>query len=286
MGRVKRKIKRLENTNCRLATYAKRKNGIMKKAIGLSILCDVDIILIMFSPSGKPSLCRRKLSNFEEIIIKFAQLTSLERKKNLESYELHHDVIIQDSLARLLQTHINEIHKRLSYWTDLGKSNSENIQKQQFASLQCNNPFNEMHVSFGMDVQHHLQPLSWIINGDNQYVVIPEDSNLLFCFFINIEGSTSYSFGSHANYLGSSNKTDISISKQENGVLGDMRSTSPMRLQFSYLPNNFNLLNDMDIIIMTLNQGLISTSGPCVVTMFDEHLYTQPSFPPMHIGFT
>ncbi|KAH1261047.1 Agamous-like MADS-box protein AGL30 [Glycine max] len=102
-----------------------------------------------------------------------------------------------------------------------------------------------MHVSFGMDVQHHLQPLSWIINGDNQNVVIPEDSNLLFCFFI--KGSTSYSFGSHANYLGSSNKTDISISKQENGVLGDMRSTSPMRLQFSYLPNNFNLLNDMDV---------------------------------------
>ncbi|RZC24405.1 Agamous-like MADS-box protein AGL30 [Glycine soja] len=226
MGRVKRKIKRLENTNCRLATYAKRKNGIMKKAIGLSILCDVDIILIMFSPSGKPSLCRRKLS--------------------IHIHELIFDLCDQ---ARLLQTHINEIHKRLSYWTDLGKSNSENIQKQQFASLQCNNPCLKIRDT-------------------------------------DIEGSTSYSFGSHANYLGSSNKTDISISKQENGVLGDMRSTSPMRLQFSYLPNNFNLLNDMDVQSMTLNQGLISTSGPCVVTMFDEHLYTQPSFPPMHIGFT
>lgn len=58
MGRVKLKIKRLENTNGRQATYAKRKNGIIKKASELSILCDIDIILLMFSPSGKPSICR------------------------------------------------------------------------------------------------------------------------------------------------------------------------------------------------------------------------------------
>ncbi|RXH76654.1 hypothetical protein DVH24_019542 [Malus domestica] len=57
MGRVKLKIKGLENTNGRQATYAKRKNGIMKKANELSILCDIDIVLLMFSPIGKPSLC-------------------------------------------------------------------------------------------------------------------------------------------------------------------------------------------------------------------------------------
>lgn len=60
MGRVKLKIKRLENTNGRQATYAKRKHGIMKKANELSILCDIDIILLMFSPTGKPSLCSGK----------------------------------------------------------------------------------------------------------------------------------------------------------------------------------------------------------------------------------
>ena len=57
MGRVKLKIKRLENTNGRQATYSKRKLGIMKKANELSILCDIDIILLMFSPTGKPALC-------------------------------------------------------------------------------------------------------------------------------------------------------------------------------------------------------------------------------------
>lgn len=57
MGRVKLKIKRLENVNSRQTTYAKRKNGILKKANELAILCDIDLILLMFSPtSGKPSL--------------------------------------------------------------------------------------------------------------------------------------------------------------------------------------------------------------------------------------
>ncbi|KAM1571255.1 hypothetical protein ACFX10_036170 [Malus domestica] len=59
MGRVKLKIKGLENTNGRQATYAKRKNGIMKKA-NVSILCDIDIVLLMFLPTGKPSLCSGK----------------------------------------------------------------------------------------------------------------------------------------------------------------------------------------------------------------------------------
>lgn len=87
MGRVKLKIKKLENTNGRQATYAKRKHGIMKKANELSILCDVEIILLMFSPTNKPSVCIGKRS-IEEIIEKFAQLTPQERaKRKLESLE-------------------------------------------------------------------------------------------------------------------------------------------------------------------------------------------------------
>lgn len=146
MGRVKLKIKKLENTNGRQATYAKRKNGIMKKANELSILCDIDIVLLMFSPTGKPSLCNGKRSSIEEVIAKFAQLTPQERaKRKLESLEalrktfkkLDHDVNIQDFLGtstqtiedlsnqvRLLQTQLSEIHKRLSYWTNPDKINS------------------------------------------------------------------------------------------------------------------------------------------------------------------
>ncbi|KAL6009106.1 hypothetical protein ACLOJK_022333 [Asimina triloba] len=108
MGRVKLKIKRLESPNARQVTYSKRKSGILKKAKELSILCDVDIVLIMFSPTGKPAFCIGEQSTIEDVLAKFAQLTPQERaKRKLESLEalkktfkkLDHDVNIQDFLG-------------------------------------------------------------------------------------------------------------------------------------------------------------------------------------------
>ncbi|XP_031273010.1 agamous-like MADS-box protein AGL104 [Pistacia vera] len=55
MGRVKLEIKRIENNTNRQVTFSKRRNGLIKKAYELSILCDIDIALIMFSPSGRLS---------------------------------------------------------------------------------------------------------------------------------------------------------------------------------------------------------------------------------------
>lgn len=121
MGRVKLTIKRLENTNNRQVTYSKRRNGILKKARELSILCDIDIALIMFSPTGKPTLCLGERSNMEEVIARFAQLTPQERaKRKLESLEalkktfkkLDHDVNIEDFLGASNQT-IEELHNEL-----------------------------------------------------------------------------------------------------------------------------------------------------------------------------
>lgn len=56
MGRVKLQIKKIENTTNRQVTFSKRRNGLIKKAYELSVLCDVDVALIMFSPSGRLSL--------------------------------------------------------------------------------------------------------------------------------------------------------------------------------------------------------------------------------------
>jgi hypothetical protein len=53
MGRVKLEIKKIENPTNRQVTYSKRRNGLIKKAYELSVLCDIDLALIVFSPSGK-----------------------------------------------------------------------------------------------------------------------------------------------------------------------------------------------------------------------------------------
>jgi hypothetical protein len=48
MGRNKIQIIRIENERNRQATFTKRKNGLIKKAMELSILCDCEIALIVF----------------------------------------------------------------------------------------------------------------------------------------------------------------------------------------------------------------------------------------------
>nr|AGW23352.1 MADS box protein MADS50 [Gossypium hirsutum] len=53
MGRGKIEIKRIENSSNRQVTYSKRRNGIMKKAKEITILCDAKVSLIIFGSSGK-----------------------------------------------------------------------------------------------------------------------------------------------------------------------------------------------------------------------------------------
>ncbi|KAL6011582.1 hypothetical protein ACLOJK_002030 [Asimina triloba] len=53
MGRGKVELKRIENATNRQVTFSKRRNGLLKKAVELSILCDAEVALLVFSPTGK-----------------------------------------------------------------------------------------------------------------------------------------------------------------------------------------------------------------------------------------
>lgn len=78
MGRVKVQIKKIENTTNRQVTFSKRRNGLMKKAYELSVLCDVDVALVMFSPSGRVSTFSGTKS-IEEIMERYLNLPEHER---------------------------------------------------------------------------------------------------------------------------------------------------------------------------------------------------------------
>ncbi|XP_057511516.1 agamous-like MADS-box protein AGL19 isoform X2 [Actinidia eriantha] len=53
MVRGKTEMKRIENTTSRQVTFSKRRSGLLKKAFELSVLCDAEVALIVFSPRGK-----------------------------------------------------------------------------------------------------------------------------------------------------------------------------------------------------------------------------------------
>ncbi|CAA7016949.1 unnamed protein product [Microthlaspi erraticum] len=53
MGRGRVEMKRIENKINRQVTFSKRRNGLLKKAYELSVLCDAEVALIIFSSRGK-----------------------------------------------------------------------------------------------------------------------------------------------------------------------------------------------------------------------------------------
>uniref|UniRef100_A0A5B7A7B6 Putative SOC1 n=1 Tax=Davidia involucrata TaxID=16924 RepID=A0A5B7A7B6_DAVIN len=53
MVRGKTQMKRIENATSRQVTFSKRRSGLLKKAFELSVLCDAEVALIIFSTKGK-----------------------------------------------------------------------------------------------------------------------------------------------------------------------------------------------------------------------------------------
>ncbi|KZV36495.1 MADS-box transcription factor 17-like [Dorcoceras hygrometricum] len=53
MGRGKVILERISNEVNRQVTFGKRKKGLLKKASELSVLCDSEVALIIFSSEGK-----------------------------------------------------------------------------------------------------------------------------------------------------------------------------------------------------------------------------------------
>ncbi|XP_011650331.1 truncated transcription factor CAULIFLOWER A isoform X2 [Cucumis sativus] len=53
MGRGRVQLKRIENKIIRQVTFSKRRSGLLKKAHEISVLCDAEVALIVFSTKGK-----------------------------------------------------------------------------------------------------------------------------------------------------------------------------------------------------------------------------------------
>ncbi|CAN4122602.1 unnamed protein product [Withania somnifera] len=94
MGRVKLQMKKIENTTNRQVTFSKRRNGLIKKAYELSVLCDVDVALIMFSPSGRVSTFSGNKS-IEDIMARYVNLPEHDRGR------LHNQEHLQRAIAKI-----------------------------------------------------------------------------------------------------------------------------------------------------------------------------------------
>ncbi|XP_019192450.1 PREDICTED: MADS-box protein AGL42-like isoform X1 [Ipomoea nil] len=106
MVRGKVEMKRIENATSRQVSFSKRRVGLRKKAYELSVLCDVEVALIIFSQKGK--LYEFSSSNIRQIIQRYHERSKEARSNNNNDsgqYREHlkHETILMEKKIELLE---------------------------------------------------------------------------------------------------------------------------------------------------------------------------------------
>ncbi|WZY87518.1 hypothetical protein YC2023_044253 [Brassica napus] len=105
MARGRVEVKRIENKVNRQVTFSKRKGGLLKKAYELSVLCDVEVALIIFSSSGK-------LYEFSSDAYKWSQEVTKLRSK-YESLLRTHRYLLGEDLGEMSVKELETLERQL-----------------------------------------------------------------------------------------------------------------------------------------------------------------------------
>ncbi|XP_072970526.1 MADS-box transcription factor 26 [Typha angustifolia] len=111
MARGKVQMKRIENPVHRQVTFCKRRAGLLKKAKELSVLCDADIGIIMFSTHGKLYELATK-GTMEGLIDRYKSACG---DAQTEGPELSQPQMESEQEVRMLKQEINLLQKGLRY---------------------------------------------------------------------------------------------------------------------------------------------------------------------------
>ncbi|KAK8467471.1 hypothetical protein PHAVU_007G065550 [Phaseolus vulgaris] len=108
MVRGKVQMKKIEDATSRQVTFSKRRNGLLKKAYELSVLCDAQVAVIVFAQNGR--LYEFSSCDMSKILERYSQYT-----KDVPANKLGDDYIQQlklESASMAKKIELLEISKR------------------------------------------------------------------------------------------------------------------------------------------------------------------------------
>ncbi|KAJ3672436.1 hypothetical protein LUZ60_007157 [Juncus effusus] len=127
MGRGKIEIKKIENTTSRQVTYSKRRSGILKKANELTVLCDAQISIIMFSNTNKHYEFCSPSTDIKSMYDRYQHTT----QQDLWSAQYER---MQNTLKQLKQVN-NDLHTEIRQRT--GQQDLEGLDMNQLQDLEA-----------------------------------------------------------------------------------------------------------------------------------------------------
>ncbi|KAE8736326.1 Agamous-like MADS-box protein AGL9-like protein [Hibiscus syriacus] len=153
MGRGRIELKRIENKINRQVTFAKRRNGLLKKAYELSVLCDAEVALIIFSNRGKLyEFCSSSRNLLGEDLgpLSSKELESLE--KQLESSLK----LVRSMRTQYMVDQLTELQRKEHLLNETNQTLKQRLMEgYQVHSLQLN-PYPKK-ISYGRQPSHQPQ---------------------------------------------------------------------------------------------------------------------------------
>ncbi|KAM1947157.1 hypothetical protein ACFX13_001929 [Malus domestica] len=120
-------MKRIENATSRQVTFSKRRNGLLKKAYELSVLCDAEVAVIIFSQ--KDRLYEFSSSDMRETLTRYRKYAKDHEQTNKVEVEQHVQHLKHESAIMAKKIEILEATQRKLLGNDLDSCYVEELQE-------------------------------------------------------------------------------------------------------------------------------------------------------------
>ncbi|KAM0921165.1 hypothetical protein ACQ4PT_007057 [Festuca glaucescens] len=178
-GRGRIEIKRIENTTNRQVTFCKRRNGLLKKAYELSVLCEAEVALIVFSGRGrlyeysnnsvKATIERYKKANSDtsnsgtvaEVNAQYYQQESSKLRQQISSLQNSNRSLVRDSVSTMTPRDLKQLEGRL-------EKGIAKIRARKLVAHLMNNAFMQNELMYA-EVEY-MQKREMELHNDNIYL--------------------------------------------------------------------------------------------------------------------
>ncbi|PKA46844.1 Floral homeotic protein AGAMOUS [Apostasia shenzhenica] len=198
MGRGRVEIKRIENTTNRQVTFCKRRNGLLKKAYELSVLCDAEIALIIFSSRGrlyeyanhsvkgtierykKASSDNSNAGSISEANSQYYQQEASKLRQQITNLQNSNRNLMGEALSNMNAKDLKQLETRLEKGiskirakkNELLYAEIEYMQKREI-ELQNDNAYLRNKIADNESIQQHQHHMNLLPSTSNEYDILP-----------------------------------------------------------------------------------------------------------------